>query len=693
MDEFPKPIAFEQINKTLDSNAVICSKTSVFSGLCAGETLIGEQPVIASLSIMVATFLGLGGLLPAISSAAPVAPGYRAFTGFCLALFLVYVGTVVLRISIDTSIFIVVGLAVLGAGRLALIVGRKNGLAQLLVHPVFLLVVGIAVVAQYQGEITYHPYGFDTYANWLIRAKKLWLANDLLAPVTADGGSGYVPGWHLMLMFTAPLFQEFDSLYAIAAPIGIHVVLLAVVYDVAVHWWCSELGGKARDAVVVGWALILVALAGEAAWTLLPTVILAEIPLFYTLIGVFALATMYWHRESSRPAVTLALGLAISAHYLIKKSGLAGIPVGLGLVFAGYALNKSRDSIPLARVVVYVLIAAGPAVISVFAWKLAGVTSTKCVDSLGGLLFSADQYSTAMERIVPLAGDLISATGNYTSGYKFPLTLVALGGVAVGMFEARTRWISVGVLAYGIVCFTAIYFAYLLCGENFAAYLSSLQRYIQVPIRLLHFVGPFILFLVATRVWSERVGVTLNRTWFWLGLLVVIAAGVYQGRAINRQFIELRDKNLYSEFGRRHRYFNRQIPRDVDDLVRLSKKYEIDHPRVLMVYVFSESLPPLIAEYGNIPRIRDDLPNKSIQTRFRIRYAYMKQQGSIPLGFKDQPDPLKDIDIIWAVSESAWLRSILNGRVDDQECAKNPTRYYIIRAGESARKFRCVIKR
>ncbi len=647
------------------------------------EERVGRS-VIASLTIMVATFLGLGGLLPAISSADPVALGYRAFTGFCLALFLLYVGTVVFGLGVDISVFAIVGLAVAGAGRLAVVVGRENGLMRLLVHPVFLLVVGIFTVAQIQGEIGYHPYGFDTYANWLIRAKKFWLADGLLGTLTPDGGSGYVPGWHLMLLFTAPIFQAFDSLFAIAAPIAIHVVLLAVVYDVVVHWWRVELGGKARDAAVVGWAFILLALAGEAAWTLVPTVILAEIPLFYTLIGVFALASMYWHRGSSRPAVTLALGLAIAAHYLIKKSGLAGIPVGLGLVFAGHALNRSRGAIPIGRAAVYVLTAAVPAIVAVVGWKLAGVGSTKCVDSIGSLMFSGDHYATVTGRLLPLARDLVAAISNYASGYKLPLSGIALAGVVAGLFEARTRWISVGVIAYGIVCFAAIYFAYLLCGENFASYLSSLQRYLQVPVRLLHFIGPFILFMVVTRIWSERAGIELSRPMFVLGMLFVVAAGVYQGVAVDRQLTELRDKNLGSEFGLRHQYFNRQIPGDVEDLVYIAKKYEIDRPRVLMVYAFGEIIPFAIAKYGVLARTRDGLPSDPSMERFQIedgRYAHRKAI-----------DYVNGFDIIWPLDDSAWLRSALSKRVEDPECVNDPTRYYFVKAGNAGLRFRCVPK-
>ena len=671
--------------------------------------------MIASLTVLLVIFVGLGGLMPAMSTKGGIALGYRTFAGFCVAIVLEYCGAFIFRLGIDVPVFIIVALAGIGLVRLAVMVRRDHAGQEVWLHPVPLFLLAVIVVGIVHGDIIYHPMAGDTLSNWLIPAKTMWLAGDPWRPDIANVGEGYVPGWHLLLAFPASIWGAYDNVDVIAMPAAIHIALLGFVYDIVRHWCVAECGSDARSANLVGFLFLLIALAGEVSWRLVPPNLLSEVTLFHTAIGLVLLGSLYWHRDASAFAVTLTMGLAVCAHYLVKKTGMVLIPIGLAMAILGLAFNRVREKLPFSRLAFYVALAALPVLGAFAAWNMFGVPSGKCIGDIEGVILTGSDIGLLSEPALVQMRDLLMKTGTYFIAYKTPLVVMATIGLIAGLLDFRLIWVSIAVAGYCLIFLVAVHLAYLLCPGSFNYFLSSLQRYLQVPVRLFHFMGFFILAMLVCREWFSRFGAKLSRTMMISGVCALVLLGSYQTVAIERSFFRIETQSDEGDNRSKFLVYARRIPVEAEAILKLARERGIEVPRVLVVQVFWEATPYRIALLAALPRRRADLPGDGSISRMWLHSLLLKtpeavpKKGAIwwsrlhsrPSGMPEnlpniEEDPtavLREFDVIWATGESVWLKSALAPLLDDAACLGKPSDYFILRDNTGKGRFACLPRR
>ena len=646
--------------------------------------------LFVDIVVLLATCVGLGGLLPALCRDGEDPLGLRVFAGFCLLGFSRYVLIVIFGAGFDLT-FALVSVAALGG--LARLAARhrygfaglsSGGRAALLLHPVVLLPAIVGSMLALAGPLVFWPYGDDTYVNWLSHAKQLWLADAYWIEGMRTGARGYLPGWHLLIAHTPSMWQAFSDLRALAVPAVFHIALLCLVYDVTRNWLRDRLGFAPPFATLYAMAFILFALAIEASWRLLPTLILSEMPLFYSLIGFFVLSMLFAAPGVRVWPLTLALAVVLACHYLIKSQGLALLATGPLLVAAGVMMANGRiryrDAVAAA---VLVLV---PAALVFVSWNLVKPPSAGCVTELKQIF----QMSGAGPSSGPSAGkvfqDLAAKSAGYLAGYKLPLSLLAVLGLLAGLFHGRLRWISLGMLVYAGVYFLAVFLAYFGCPDSFNSYFSSLFRYLQPPVRGVHFVGVLVLALVAAEGPKRFLGARGRRG--ERPLKALLAAGVIvlaaaQFWAVSKSIHRISHPDVDAKLTR----YIKSIPDDVRAIVEQVEKAGLRRPKLLMSFVFWEHLPALIADHYGYGTTRAEYGAAGRWTLAFTRYA--KADSASPSGGLLRFE-ITDYDIIWVKDESAAFKAALAGHVSDAACASRPARYLFLRRSLGDPQFDCL---
>lgn len=641
--------------------------------------------MISSLILTLGVSIGIGALFPRVIVFGHSALGFLAFCGFCGLAFAVYLLVVVLGLGLEITALAVVLAA--GAG----LVLRRRGLVAAISerwpfsHPVVIL-TGIVLAAwSISDPVAFLPYGDDTYTNWLSIAKQYWLADGFRAEGLGGGGVGYLPGWHLLIAL-ASVGDVFSDDRPLGVSAALHIAMLGLIYDICAAFIarrCPSVDPVQRYGAA--FLIVLLAVAAEASWQLVPSLVLAEIPLFYTLIGAGMLLLLYRFDGTSPRLLSLMLGVVMACHYAIKGQGAPAVPAAALVVFfyntGGFSVRGMAQNAVCAGLTVL------PAATVAVSWALFGTPSPKCVASLEALLSVSGGNGAGAA--VTLMSDILAKTGGYLGSYKVPVTVIALAGVIAGLFRPDLRLLSLFLMIYVAAFLAAIFVVYFNCPHSYGSYLSSILRYMQLPVRLLHMTG-LILLALTTVYWARTFVTRLPGRLATAALLgLVCLAGAYQVQQARAAFGTINDPAIEPAM----KAFVERVPPDVERILALAGTRGIARPRVAMAYVYWEFLPFLIAQHASFPESRAQLPQDGTFGRMFIEsLRFDDAQALIPAGSSHPRGAAEfaNFDVIWSLQDIGAVSKVLAELVDDPDCAAHPSRYFVIARGDGAPGFDCV---
>ncbi len=648
---------------------------------------------------ILAMCIGLGNLIPAPSDDLSKAPGYLSFVGVCLLVNLLYFFIVIAGLSFATALAGVASLATLGWIRWCRTARPNFSLsygAPLGAHPLVLLPVIIVGSGLAWTPVSFLPYGDDTYANWLSHAKQIWLVNDFWFPGMMSAALGYPPGWHLLLAFSGGFWGSFIEAHALAAPMVFHVALLAMAFDLCRAVLLRRFELEHRTSTGLALFAILFLLAIEGAWKLMPTLLLSGMPLFYSAIGVILMLAMFWLPGALGWRVALAIGIGTGAHYLLKSQGLALVPLIVVAVFVATLVTRARYGPWLAAAGGLTVLAALPVLVEILSWKIVSPASMKCSLNVGHIFSgSLAEFGRPGSSWITIGRDLLAGTGDHLWRYKLPVTILALIGLCWGLTHTYTRWLCLAVVGYACIYMIAVYVTYVGCPDGFNAYLSSLTRYLQLPVRMLHFVGIWVL-IVAVIDLGRHLDLDHFRKPAWVGGVAVIALlTLYQLAAVNASFKQMASPAI----GSRMAQFVSEIPGEVEEVLLVGAATKTKRPRVLMIYAYWELFPYLVARHHGFPDRHVDLPDvapfgvtpepDSI-SRWRLDHARFAKLEDLKPVEGTLEFNLGDYDVIWLRDPIPSVVARLRPLLSSQECANNPDAFYLVKSLKDQDSWTCV---
>lgn len=630
----------------------------------------------------------LGGLLPRLTLQGKPSVGLIALGGFSVLTCFLYVGIVLLCLGLEFTLYAVIALGLTG-----LFVGvRKGGITssarELLVHPIVVLPVAICLVSVAFGPHYFAAYGDDTFMNWLAPAKQMWLVDDHDDPRIFRSAQGYLPGWHFLLAFTSPLFGEFSETRAVAVPLVFHIVFLAAAFDVTRAFLVSCHFSPLR-LTLIAYIILLLLLSAEASWQLVPTLVLSEMPLIYSLIGAVLLGGLLFLKDFRNVTVLLYLSLLLCTHYLIKSQGIAVVPVISAMVlFASMADDEKngKNFIKSCGVVLAVLL---PFLVVLISWNVLGPEPRSCSSKLDELLAGGLNQFGDQSNWKTLAADLFAGVWAYLVSYKWPITLVAIAGLAGALLDRSLRWIALATFIYAIVYLIAVYWSYLSCPDSFNAYLSSLPRYLQLPVRLFQFIGLLLLAIGFLRLFCPSITDFSDKHSLRAACGVILVLGIYQITEIDRAFRILKNPDV----GEMKTYAY-EIPKDVSALETLIRSNNLPVRKVLMMFTFIEDLPFYMGFYHSLHRSPDQIRGGGPLSAWQLTYLrYNKKTDRYPVHRSSLDMAVfEGVDIIWPMGDAVGISAEILRLSGNTHCAEMPTDFFLVRSEKSDTPFVCYLK-
>jgi hypothetical protein len=438
---------------------------------------------------------------------------------------------------------------------------------------------------------------------------------------------------------------------------------------------------------LAGYLIILFLLAAETSWRLVPTLVLTEMPLFYSLIGVAMLVGLYPFTGNRSVALSVLLGIALGCHYAIKVQGIAAVPTAAAIA---YFFNSGSFRLrAVSRNMLHATIVAAPAVFVALSWSALGPQSAKCVTNLSEL-FSFEQGWSGVEPALTLIFDIVATAGAYLSTYKVPVSVVAATGIAIAIFVPRLRLVGGFVILYFAVYLAALFWVYFSCPDSFNTYLSSILRYLQLPVRLLHTAGAVVLALSAIYFVASRWPALLGRTgMIRAAVSVVLLAGAYQIHMVRASMRMINDPPLEAAM----KHFMAQTPVDVENIMKLMSERRIERPRVAMAYIFWEDLPLLVARHAFLPDRQNDLNDDGGLSRASLenfRFERSDTRIGVLLDRIFTADGSVRPDVIWSMQNIDQMSEVIAGLVDDPKCISAPAGFFVVRKNSGSKDFECV---
>lgn len=648
--------------------------------------------VLEPLLIVYGVMVGLGTWLPA----APA--GVRLIVGGAAIPLTLFFGNFVLGARLS-----VVAYAMAAAAALGLVVRlrpaartiRWSGLAA---HPVVVLPVLFVAVTLVSG---YHGYAIflgDEFSNWLYWTKEAWLRDTVLHPAMKWRGFAYTQGWPTALALPQLFHADFDLGRALVVAFLWHVAAIGVVYDMLVRAFHGRCGLDRTPAAALAWTMILALLAIEATWTLAPQNLLIERPQIYMLAGILGVAGLAALEDGASRSLALAAGVLMATAYLLKVTTMGFMPA-LVLISLAPAFRGSRgwwieDRAEARRLATVLACVLGPPLLTYAAWRLwlPFDPPRGCVASPLNVFQVADAVGG------PEAGvgaRFLDRLGDYLAGFKLPLTLVAGAGIVAGLRDRRLFAVAAPLALYAVVYLASLYILYAVCFQGYEREtFASLQRYVRVPLRLIHLFGPLLLVL-AVMPWLAGSWETVFRTLpgrqsiRMAGAIFIAVLLAYQARALDDALrnAALRDRET-PDTVRNHEH----LKAEAMQLRALIGRLDLKSPRVAIIAQGGVGDALNVARYWSLGDRRGGGPHY-----YRVAPPYswgpvkanLWMTASRPAAVRAH---LAGFDLIWPYRTDAWMVSILGDLVDDADCATRAQRYFLVATGGPNRSMRCVAK-
>ncbi|MEK9644362.1 MAG: hypothetical protein VW547_02350 [Alphaproteobacteria bacterium] len=648
-----------------------------------------------SLAIVLAAAAGFGAWLPVRFLGGRLFAGALATTAlmngihFTLAVPLFWTGLAVMALALP------------GLLRIAISAPRTTGGAapRILAHPAVVLPVVAGIVMLARGFDSYSLYSWDEFASWVYWPREAFALDTYFADGMNWQSLLYTQGWPMAVLFPQTPFAQFEPVRGAAVAVVWHAALLGLFYDALnAHVRRALPALPTTTRALLGWLVVLTLLALESTWTLMPQLLLIEKPQIYMIAASLAfllLALATDDGDAERNRCVLGAGIALAGAYLVKVTALGAVlPTALAvlLIPAARRATGGFDWRGAGRRLALLL----APVATVYVWW----SVFRPYDAPPGCL--ADPFALtvsggdAARRAADAAGRLAAAAGAYVLAYKLPLSLIGLAGLAVAVFDRRLAPVAWAIAAYATIYFLSLIPLYVWCyGSGYELQkLDSLQRYLRVPLRILHLLGPGLLFLAVLRALGRAGPPALirplaGRTFLVAATVLVAAAGTYQVFAIDAAIgnAAVRDREPAETVATID-----AVERDADRLIGLTGTLEFDAPpKVTMIAQGQVGFELRIARYRALSERRGR------RFHYRIESAYSwgpkaANQWMHAISAERLAAHFRDRDILWPIETNAWVRGVIGRLVADNACAGAPESYFLVRSRGGDADFRCVPK-
>jgi hypothetical protein len=299
------------------------------------------------------------------------------------------------------------------------------------------------------------------------------------------------------------------------------------------------------------------------------------------------------------------------------------------------------------------------------------------------------------EYAADIAGRLLQGIGAYLSAFKLPLTIVSVFGIVVGLSARRLAPLSVAILVYDVVYVSALHPLYAYCyGEVERASLSSLSRYMRLPLRLTHLYGTICLVLwlihLVRRLRPDGIRtLATRRPVHILLILVCVAGGLFQ---VKRTSESLTNTEIRSREPAETVSLIRSITRDTAALRQLVRRGTMMMPKVLLIAQGSEGFELRVALFEAIPGVRAG-------RRYDYEMLHQYSWGPTPENIwmhrasaSELAELFRRVDVIWPFRLNAWVEGVLRDLPGAGDCAGNFTGHFLIRISADPIAYRCVPK-
>ena len=646
----------------------------------------GVMDSLTTILAIVLPALGWGGLVVPSRLRASLGGGWgsRLLMGMGVLTVLLYVFNVILGVPLGLIARLSAGLGLALFGASLFRDRARLSWRAALSHPVPVFCLLLIVLALWQGPETYIPYAWDEYTNWLGASKQIFFEDTLLSPAMHYPHQEYPPGWRLIVIYPALVLGRYDDYFTLFTVSVMHFGFLGMVFEVTGEMLKNRSGWPGKTRRLISWAIMLCLILAESTWKLIPQDVLIERPQIYLFTAGILVAILASERKTDRLALAGCLGLVMGFGFIVKSSMIVFLPalvlIGGYLVFLEISPSR-KTAAPTARQlgngVLMIALLVLPFVAAYLSWDTLK-TGSRCNSSLLQLLQPASLAMILSDQAGRIGADYLAAIFDYLLIYKSPLTGVAVLslGWALGDRKWRLAVISLGVFIgfYAL----ALYWNYLVCADWFNDYLSSLQRYIRVPLRSVHLVG--LLFgltaavlmvpgLSGTR--PRFAGLEKNFTAALpAAVLVLMALTVWQAHASLR---ETHQRNNEPYLAGRVAMVQDQLPA----LISLISKKAVVGPNILMISMAEDEFDTLVARHFTI----------AVDPARPLRpYAFSSLQfrkgglahGNAPATLGDLKSIFEKSNIIWPLDGDPVLRDTLLAMTGDAACAETPTDYFIV---------------
>ncbi len=646
---------------------------------------------IATVISIALPALGWGGLAVSSGMRASLGGGWgsRLLLGLGILTLLLYVFNVVLDapLGLTARITAGAGIGLLGLG----LYRNRDELSwwKILSHPVTVFCVLLVALAWWQGPAGYLPYAWDEYTNWLGASKQIFFKDTWIAPDMHYPHPEYPPGWRLLVIYPSLVLGRYDEYHALFTLSVMHFGFLGMVFEVIEATLKSRSRWSAATRRLLSWAILLCLILVEATWKLIPQDVLIERPQIYLFTAGILLAVLAGERKTDRLGLAAGLGLIMAFGYLIKSSMIVFIPslllIGGYLVLREVNWSRQFTARQFKNSVLIVALVVLPFVATYLSWQ-ALKTGSRCNSSILQLLQPDSLTLIVGEQAGRIGADYMSALFGYLFSYKAPVTLFAVLSLGWALRDARWRLGVLTLIVFIGTYILALYWNYLVCADWFNDYLSSLQRYIRVPLRSLHLIG-LMFGLMATVLLLEKRFAATARIFapaLPAGVALLMAFTVWQANAALR---ETHQRRLEPYLAARVNLVREQLPA----LVSLTSKEAIKRPKILIISSAENEFDALVAGYLTIAIDPERALLPFAFSSLQIRKAGINY-GNAPVSDAGIRAILEQNNVIWPLESFPALRDALLEMTGNASCAERPTDYFIVAGPNDGNSYSCESK-
>ena len=656
---------------------------------------------MATYLIIAFSVVGCGALFPSPARRPASGIGYRYFGGFAALTLILFIGNVVLGVRLGIVAAVAVIVAAIGLFRLGLEIRRNNFAADVLLHPIPVFLAMGAVLIAVRGDTEYLTWQWDEYSRWAYLPKLIFLNEQYRLDSFRIDYRGYTPGWPLLIAFPSLVTGRFAEGNPATLPFLMHIGVLGIFFDL-IH------RAFQRNGVLVpvadrsaAWVVVLLLLAVEATWMLVPTLLAHEKPQIYTVAA--SLGAALFAMTDGRDRMTHAgyLGLFLAFGYLIKVSILAFVPSAMLLTVALVGLGRTTKpwfgAVSKENFTTVCLIFV-PILVCFAIWSTL-VSTDSCLGTPDNLLTTQNLGLFVSDAAGDLAGRLFGSVYTYVSQYKMSLGVVGGVGLIAGLFFRSTAMVSASVILFSALSLFAIYAFHLTCfGDYYFEALNSVPRFTRIWLRLVHTFGLLNLVLIAVelirRRGFQRARAFLATKFVTVGLpFLAVSLLAWQGVQANRSFhiMATRSDSLSTDGGRRLAMVL-GVRREAKSLKGLIKRNGLGEPNVLLIVQGSDGIEQKIANYAALADARG---GSNYHYRVNHQTSFSERPANVftmRTSAETLVEILRKFRIVWPFALDPWITGVLRRIIADDDCRRHPERYFLVRGETPDTPYSCVPK-